>query len=256
MKKHYIAAAAICAILAAFSYYVSLNIDSKEFNLTAGALVGPAMRPDGGTFRHGITVTMTPGPGAQGVRYTTDGHDPSCSDGRVYAEPFRLIADTTIKAVDCAPGGSSPVIRREFKFVSGSGGGNLPDKPREKQSGCDAFHPELCPPEAPEYASADTLLDAPAYANIIANSQSQLYRNLSLGSQGDDVIFLQEFLIKNAAGSAAARLASVGATGYFGMLTQAAVSEFQRHSHIAPADGYVGPATLGRIHASRGFLPQ
>ncbi len=256
MKKHYIGAAAVIVILGVFSYYVLVNFNSKELNLTAGALVGPTMRPDGGTFRHGIAVTITPGPGAEGVRYTTDGHDPSCSDGLVYAEPFKLIANATVKAVDCAPGGSSPVVSREFRFVSGSGSGNPSNNPTEVPGGleCDDLHPQLCPPEAPEKAS--TLPDAPVYGNIIASSQSSLYRSLSLGSQGDDVAFLQEYLIANLAGNAAAKLAAVGTTGYFGMLTRDAVSEFQWQSHITPRDGYAGPLTIGRINASLDLLPQ
>src|SRR5260221_455982 len=66
-----------------------------------------------------------------------------------------------------------------------------------------------------------------------------LSSNLSIGSKGDDVIILQNFLINQAAGPSASALASVGATGRFGPITKAALAEWQA-AHGLPATGFFG----------------
>ncbi len=75
-------------------------------------------------------------------------------------------------------------------------------------------------------------------------------RDLTLGSQGDDVVALQTFLIAQDAGASAEALAGAGATGYFGAMTQAALVEYQRSANISPASGYFGPLTRGHIATS------
>lgn len=79
---------------------------------------------------------------------------------------------------------------------------------------------------------------------------SSLTRNLSFGAKGDDVINLQKFLIGKG------YLAADSATGFFGMLTQAAVQKFQTAQGIVSSgspdsNGYgaVGPMTRGRINS-------
>lgn len=72
-------------------------------------------------------------------------------------------------------------------------------------------------------------------------------RDLTLGSQGADVTRLQKALIAQAKGPAATALASAGATGYFGAMTQAALAEWQRATGVAPAAGYFGPLTRTRL---------
>ncbi len=71
--------------------------------------------------------------------------------------------------------------------------------------------------------------------------------DLKLGSSGVLVTNLQQFLIKKAVGSAASRLATAGATGYFGVVTEAALIEYQQALGITPASGYFGPATRARV---------
>lgn len=66
-----------------------------------------------------------------------------------------------------------------------------------------------------------------------------LKRNLSHGAQGDDVTGLQEFL------SSSGHL-SVGATGFFGPLTEQALARWQQSQGIDAA-GVVGPLTRARI---------
>ncbi|MBI2610691.1 peptidoglycan-binding protein [Candidatus Kaiserbacteria bacterium] len=66
-----------------------------------------------------------------------------------------------------------------------------------------------------------------------------LYRNLSQGARGDDVLVLQEFL-------RAQGYFYANATGYFGPLTAQAVARWQASQGIA-AVGAVGPLTRERI---------
>ena len=78
--------------------------------------------------------------------------------------------------------------------------------------------------------------------------------DLDIGSSGTAVITLQTYLIQQAKGSAAARLAGAGATGYFGAITKAALLEFQVAVGISPASGYYGPETRAFI-AAHGATP-
>lgn len=74
-------------------------------------------------------------------------------------------------------------------------------------------------------------------------------RDLTLGSTGPDVASLQSFLIAENAGLAAQALLEAGATGYFGPITQRALSEYQARAGIVPAAGYFGPITRARMLA-------
>ena len=75
------------------------------------------------------------------------------------------------------------------------------------------------------------------------------YRNLTIGSKGDDVKKLQQLL--NA--DIETRIASSGAgspcneTTYFGPGTRSAVIKYQQKYHITPASGYVGPLTRTKL---------
>lgn len=64
-------------------------------------------------------------------------------------------------------------------------------------------------------------------------------RNLKLGMTGNDVVVLQNFLIKKNTGPAAKALAKNKATGRFGPLTQEALEEFQKAKGLT-ADGVAG----------------
>lgn len=73
-----------------------------------------------------------------------------------------------------------------------------------------------------------------------------LNRQLSVGMSGSDVRTLQVFLAQD---STIYPQGTV--TGYFGLLTKTAVSNFQRRNNIS-AIGRVGPATLAAINAQMG----
>lgn len=75
-------------------------------------------------------------------------------------------------------------------------------------------------------------------------------RDLDLGASGADVIWLQTFLATLHSGPAAEALNKAGSTGYFGPVTQAALSEYQAKAGISPAAGYFGPATRAYITAA------
>ncbi len=68
-------------------------------------------------------------------------------------------------------------------------------------------------------------------------------RDLTIGSQGADVVALQSFLI------ASGHLNLATPTVYFGTLTQAALAEYQRTHGITPASGYYGASTRAAIGA-------
>ncbi len=67
--------------------------------------------------------------------------------------------------------------------------------------------------------------------------------DLDVGSSGRAVAALQGYLIRAASGPAATRLASAGATGYFGSISKMALIEFQLAVGISPANGYYGSTT-------------
>ena len=73
-----------------------------------------------------------------------------------------------------------------------------------------------------------------------AQASSTLMR---LGSRGSDVTALQEKLLQ------LGYLDYSGSTGYFGTLTQTAVSRFQRVNGLT-VDGIAGPQTLGRLYSN------
>lgn len=77
---------------------------------------------------------------------------------------------------------------------------------------------------------------------VLGASTYNFTRDLRLGMSGDDVTALQQFLIQNGYSIPA------GATGYFGLQTQAALSKFQLDNGITPAVGYFGPITRALVN--------
>ena len=75
-----------------------------------------------------------------------------------------------------------------------------------------------------------------------------LTRDLRYGMRGDDITWIQNFLIAENKGVSAIALSEVGATGYFGSLTKSAVVEYQRSVGLT-ADGVIGPKTRASIDA-------
>lgn len=67
--------------------------------------------------------------------------------------------------------------------------------------------------------------------------------DMDIGSSGSAVTTLQKYLIQAASGAAAVRLSNAGATGYFGLITKAALVEYQVAVGISPPSGYYGATT-------------
>jgi hypothetical protein len=80
-------------------------------------------------------------------------------------------------------------------------------------------------------------------------SVQTIMANLAQGSRGASVATLQQFLIAQNKGPAAQALANAGATSYFGVLTRAALAEFQANVGVSPALGNFGSVTRAYISA-------
>jgi hypothetical protein len=81
------------------------------------------------------------------------------------------------------------------------------------------------------------------------SSVQAIVANLAQGSRGASVAALQQFLIAQNKGPAAQALANAGATSYFGVLTRAALAEFQANAGVSPALGNFGAVTRAYISA-------
>ena len=105
----------------------------------------------------------------------------------------------------------------------------------------------------------DVSLQQVAGAKIEIDSETEVVhadipisKNLELGDSGDDVNWLQNFLIDADVGANAKVLATAGATGYFGQLTKKSLAEYQDSVGINPASGYFGPLTRAWIKNASG----
>ena len=81
-----------------------------------------------------------------------------------------------------------------------------------------------------------------ASVQMIKPTAAVLYRDLDIGSQGEDVTALQNMLILKGLSIPA------GVTGYFGAQTRSALSVYQRTNNIVPASGYFGAKTRAFIN--------
>ncbi len=80
-----------------------------------------------------------------------------------------------------------------------------------------------------------------------ANAAEIPSQDLTLGSRGEGVVWLQNYLIENSSNPASISLKAAGATGYFGPLTRTALGEYQREHLITPTQGYFGAKTRALI---------
>ena len=105
-----------------------------------------------------------------------------------------------------------------------------------------ASKPELCR-YGTGISSASTLAVGMGTTTRLSIVTGTFTRDLEKGMTGSDVTLLQQFLISKNTGPAAQKIATHGVTSYFGLLTQAAVIEYQKAQNITPAIGYLGPKT-------------
>ena len=82
----------------------------------------------------------------------------------------------------------------------------------------------------------------------------RFYRDLTLGSFGEDVMALQRFLNKEGIFVAVVGFGSSGnETKYFGRFTQMALSKWQAAHNISPTFGYFGIRTRTAINTRMGY---
>ena len=87
----------------------------------------------------------------------------------------------------------------------------------------------------------------------VAATACSFTRDLTLGSKGDDVKCLQQYLNSTAYKVAASGVGSSGSeTTYFGPLTKAAVAAWQAGNTVSPAVGYFGPISRAKYTSVAG----
>jgi hypothetical protein len=89
-----------------------------------------------------------------------------------------------------------------------------------------------------------------AFASASGQQVQTIAMDLGMGSRGNNVTTLQQFLTSQNKGPAAEALAKAGATAYFGNLTRAALVEFQVKVGIRPALGNFGAITRAYLRSN------
>ena len=72
---------------------------SNSFELTVASIADPVISPSTGTFNETQNITISCATSGATIYYTTDGSDPSASNGTVYTTPIEVSETTTIKAI-------------------------------------------------------------------------------------------------------------------------------------------------------------
>lgn len=96
---------------------------------------------------------------------------------------------------------------------------------------------------------ASTTAISPIKPQVLGVKIYNFKKNLYYGTRNPDIKNLQRLLINSNSGKAAKILARVGATGYFGHLTRAALAEYQRKFNIRTNYGYFGPVTRKYVNS-------
>jgi uncharacterized repeat protein (TIGR01451 family) len=103
---------------------------------------------------------------------------------------------------------------------------------------------------ASDFATTTVVVAVPSFPNTGSTSSADLNRQVKAikstlvkGNRGASVRILQQFLISQKKGPASEVLAKNGTTTYFGILTRAALAEFQLSEGINPHLGNFGPIT-------------
>ncbi len=101
-----------------------------------------------------------------------------------------------------------------------------------------------------------TALQAQLGASTGGSMSYTFTRDLTVGSTGDDVKALQQFLNSHGAQVAASGAGSPGSEStYFGALTKAAVAKWQAAQNISPTAGYFGPKTRAAVNSMMATAP-
>jgi len=128
---------------------------------------------------------------------------------------------------------------RIIGFLFNSGGLQISASKTELEN-IAAFKEELFKLNFPKNISLPT--------TSVGTSSPSFTRNLTIGSSGNDVKALQEFLKEQG-------FFDRGITDYFGSVTKNALVQFQKNAGISPASGYFGPKTREYINSLESVAP-
>lgn len=78
---------------------------------------GVSLHPLAGSYTSGVLISMS-APGADSIRFTTNGTVPSCEVGNVYRGSFGQFRNASIQAVACKSGAAGSVTSQAYTFPS------------------------------------------------------------------------------------------------------------------------------------------
>lgn len=128
-------------------------------------VANPSISPNGGSFTSSQQVTLSTATTGASIRYTTDGSNPTSSNGALYSSPFTITSTTTIKAIAYQTGSTdSAVTSATFTLStppsSGGGGGG--------GGGGSSNRPPSTPPGTPNPPSTPSPSGVVLPPNVIA----------------------------------------------------------------------------------------
>jgi hypothetical protein len=99
---------------------VARILSAEDVGPSAGLTVqtsAPSFNPPGGQFASAQQVTITTATAGATIRYTTDGSDPSRTNGTVYAGPVTLASSATLKAIAYKDGETDSAITSDSYVI-------------------------------------------------------------------------------------------------------------------------------------------
>lgn len=215
--------------------------------------------------------------GSTQIRYTLDSSTPSCSSGTAYSSVISVTSSLTLKAIACdTVSNTSALSSNAFTINVNTGGGGGSNSGGSSGGAVSSYTgtpaipatpatPGVSPatPATPAISAAQAQLTAlivqlqaliaqaktmgisvPAgIETLVGSANLSSLGDLMSGLRSENVRSLQNFLVAQNKGTAAAALKANGTTLNFGSLTKAALAEWQASVGISPASGYFGPLT-------------